>query len=267
MRVLCLGDVVGRPGRLALSRGLATLKSRLAYDLLIVNGENASGGLGLDPKTADEIRALGVDVVTLGDHTWQRKEIMPAMESRPWLIRPANYPGRGSRPTPGRGATVVTTSSKGERVGVFNLLGRVFMNMALDCPFEAAERIVKEDLKDCRVIICDMHAEATSEKLAIARMLDGRVSLVFGTHTHVQTADERLLPGGTAFISDLGMCGSQNGVIGMDAVAALERFRSGLPHPYKVAEGDVRLCGVCCDIDEQGTARAIERVQETVATG
>jgi calcineurin-like phosphoesterase len=140
------------------------------------------------------------------------------------------------------------------------------MNMALDCPFEAAECILEKDFKDCRVVICDMHAEATSEKLAIARMLDGRVSLVFGTHTHVQTADERILPGGTAFISDLGMCGSQNGVIGMDAVAALERFRSGLPHPYKVAEGDTRLCGVYCDIDEGGRALAIERVQEFVAT-
>jgi metallophosphoesterase (TIGR00282 family) len=261
MKVICLGDVVGRPGRVGLQRLVPTLVKRYGADAVIINGENAAGGLGLDAKTADDIRASGATVVTLGDHTWQKKELKVAIESRTsWLIRPANYPPGA----PGHGFVVVTVG--GQKLGVMNLLGRVFINFPLDCPFRAADALLAGPLKDCKMIVCDMHAEATSEKLAMARHLDGRVSLVFGTHTHVQTADERVLPGGTAFISDLGMCGSQDGIIGMDARVALQRFLTGLPFAYEVAAGEPVLHGVVCEMDPAtGKALHIERIREQVA--
>lgn len=260
MRILCLGDVVGRPGRVGLERLLPGLTKRHAVDVVIVNGENAAGGLGLDTKTADEIKAAGAMVVTLGDHTWQKKELKVAIETRgSWLIRPANYPPGA----PGQGYTTLTVGSVS--VGVMNLLGRVFINFPLDCPFRAADEILAGPLKDCDVVVVDMHAEATSEKLAMARHLDGRVALVFGTHTHVQTADERVLPGGTGFISDLGMCGSQEGIIGMDAKVALQRFLSGMPHAYEVAAGEPVLHGVLAEVDPtKGHALRLERIAERV---
>ncbi len=260
MRILCLGDVVGRPGRIALSVGLPRLIERLKPDVVVVNGENASGGVGLDPKSADEIRAAGANVVTLGDHTWQRREIRGAMESRPWIVRPANYP----EGAPGSGYTKIKSAS-GSSVGVFNLLGRVFLNFSLDCPFQVVDKLLEGPLKDCKVIIGDIHAEATSEKIALGRYLDGRVTLLFGTHTHVQTADEQIFAGGTGFISDVGMCGSQNGVIGMHAKVALDRFLTGMPHAYQVAEGMEILHGVWCECDEStGRVSSIERVREVV---
>jgi len=243
-----------------LQRLLPSLVKRLNANGVIVNGENAAGGLGLDAKTADEIRAAGASVVTLGDHTWQKKELKVAIESRTsWLIRPGNYPPGA----PGNGHTIVSLG--GEKLGVMNLLGRVFINFPLDCPFRTADALLNGPLKECSMIVCDMHAEATSEKLAMARHLDGRVSLVFGTHTHVQTADERILPGGTAFISDLGMCGSQDGVIGMDARVALQRFLTGLPLAYEVAAGEPVLHGIVCEFDPRsGKAISIERIREQV---
>lgn len=272
MKVLCLGDVVGRPGRSALAKRLRSLSEELSADFVVVNGENSAGGLGINQTTADEIRASGAHVITLGDHTWQKKEAKSYIDSQSdWIVRPANYPPGA----PGRGWTVRSleiassgaAASSGQsaqsiKVGVFNLLGRVFMNFPLDCPFRVADSLLSNELKGCSVLICDMHAEATSEKIALGKYLDGRVSVVFGTHTHVQTADETILPGGTAYISDLGMTGCTDGVIGMDTAIATKRFLSGLPLAYEVAEGAGELHGILVDINqESGRASSIVRVR------
>jgi 2',3'-cyclic-nucleotide 2'-phosphodiesterase len=259
LRVLCLGDVVGRPGRRVVAELVPALRRRWGLDLVIVNAENAAGGLGIDPATALELRAAGVDILTSGDHVWQKKVIRDFLdENTSWCIRPANY----ADGAPGRGWTI-WESPAGVKVGIINLMGRVFMNLPLDCPFKAARSLLDTHLSGCKVIICDLHAEATSEKGALVRYLGRRASLVFGTHTHVQTADEAILSEHTAFISDLGMCGSLNGVIGMDAEAAMQRLISGLPVAYKVAEGEIAIQGVLCEIDpESGRALKIERVRE-----
>lgn len=244
-RILCLGDVVGRPGRSALKQHLAALRRERGIGLIIANGENAAGGVGIDAGTADEIFAAGVDIITLGDHTWQKREFrdyLTANENP--CIRPANYPAGA----PGHGWTV-WQGENGPSVGVMNLMGRVFIGGALDCPFGMADELIDSHLSGCDLIVCDFHAEATSEKVAMGRYLDGKVCVVFGTHTHVQTADEQILPGGTGYISDLGMCGVKDGVIGMDSEVALERFISGLPAAYKLAKGSVLLCGAIFEID------------------
>ncbi len=258
MRFLCLGDVVGRPGRLGIKQTLGRLKEIYNPDLVVVNGENAAGGLGIDLGTYEELKLSGANLITLGDHAWQKKESIPLLnEQGNGLIRPANYP----EGAPGRGWTIVS-SQAGLKVGVMNLLGRVFLNLFLDCPFKTAERLLERELKDCHLVICDFHGEATSEKEAFARHFDGRLSLVFGTHTHVQTADERILPGGTAFISDLGMCGSQDGVIGMDATKAIARFLTGMPHAYEVAKGEPIVQGIFCEVDDKSRrALKIERIR------
>lgn len=234
------------------------LRDLYQADCVIVNGENAAGGLGIDAKTADELRNAGADVITLGDHAWQKKDALSLLEAqKSWIIRPANFPAGA----PGSGWTIFKTKA-GESVAVINLLGRVFMNALVDCPFHTAKQILADHLQDCKVIVCDIHAEATSEKQAMARYLGGQVSLVFGTHTHVQTADELVYPNGTAFISDLGMCGSLDGVIGMEAERAISRFLTGLPHSYEAASGPATLQGVCCEVDSQtGKAIKIERVR------
>jgi len=258
-RIMCLGDVVGSPGRTALKKLAPELREKHKIDLLVVNGENSSGGVGINPKVAQEIFSCGVDVITLGDHTWRRNEIKQFFEEDNHnCIRPANFPAGA----PGKGYTVI--ESKGRpKTGVMNLMGRVFMNMQLDCPFRAADKILAGPLKDCSVVVCDFHAEATSEKCAMGRHLDGRVTLLFGTHTHVQTADQQILPGGSAYISDLGMCGSADGVIGMDADVALNRFLTGMPSPYKVATGSTLVSGVICDVDNStGKAVNISLVRE-----
>ena len=266
VRVLCLGDVVGRYGRDALRRGIPQLRQQLHYDMLIVNGENAAGGLGIDPATADELHAIGVDVLTLGDHTWHKREFREYLDNNSgWCIRPENF----TSGSPGRGwiATEVTLAhGKKIRVGVMNSIGRVLSPLLLECPFRAADRIVEEHFSDIPIRICDFHAEATSEKIGMGRYLDGRFSLVFGTHTHVQTADEQIMPGGTAFITDLGMTGSTSGVIGMDADVAIKRFLEGLPAAYKLApDRNCMLCGVLVTIDcNTGKALAIERVRYSV---
>lgn len=263
MKIGCFGDVVGRPGREALSSALRRLRAEYRLDFVIVNGENAAGGIGIDGKTADEIRAAGADVVTLGDHTFHKKDLSAAIQERAdWLIRPANYPAGA----PGRGFAVVVLPT-GIKIGVANVLGRVFMNSPLDCPFQVLDALIARELSGACVIVVDVHAEATSEKAALARYVDGRVSLVFGTHTHVQTADERLLPRGTAFMTDLGMCGASDGVIGMDGEVALKRFLTGLPHAYVVAEGDSRIRGMWCEVDDStGKASAVGRIDYSVAT-
>lgn len=252
LKVLCLGDVVGRPGRGACTQGIPRLRESLKLDFVLVNAENASGGLGLDPESALEIRRSGADVITLGDHSFQRKEIRGFLnENSSWCIRPANYP----EGAPGRGWTVVKVRGELE-IGVSNLLGRVFIGGPLDCPFRCIDGLLAKELNHCRIRILDMHAEATSEKIAMGRYVDGRISLQVGTHTHVRTADAQILLGGTGYITDLGMTGSADGVIGMSSDVALARLIGGLPHAYKVAEGAGVLNGVLAEIDIE-TGRAV----------
>ncbi len=253
-RILVLGDVVGRPGRAALKEHLKDLRSRAQSDLVIANGENAAGGAGIDASTALEIRDAGVDVITLGDHAFQRKGVAEFLDKNSsWCIRPYNLP---TDTTPGRGSCL-WTAGDGTRVAVINLMGRVFMGGTTECPFRAARGWL-DSLKDQAglITVCDMHAEATSEKWALGRYVDGHVSLVVGTHTHVQTADAQVLPGGTGFITDLGMTGSNDGVIGMSSEVALKRFLGPKPAPYEIALGDGFLRGVVADID-RATGRAI----------
>lgn len=256
MRALFVGDVVGRPGREVLQSGLPRLADRYRPDLIIVNGENAAGGVGITPPTYRELRKSGADVVTGGNHSWDKREIIAALEDLPVLLRPENYP-EGS---PGRGSCVVTARD-GTRVGVLNLQGRVFLD-PIDDPFRAADRVLRERAADADVFVVDFHAEATSEKIAMGRHLDGRVAAVLGTHTHVTTADECILPGGTAYITDVGMTGPHESVIGVRIEDALERFRTQRPVRYGVAEGDRRISAVVVDVDpETGRARSIERVR------
>ncbi len=261
MRILFVGDIHGKPGRRILRDRLPVLRQRHKIELVIANGENAAGGAGISTDTAQEILAAGVGVITGGNHTWQHRDAYELLDSDPRVIRPLNYPPG----TPGRGATVVA-GSNGRQVGVVNLQGRVFMT-DLDDPFRAA-RAECERLRDTTpLIVVDFHAEATSEKIALGWYLDGRASAVVGTHTHVQTADDRVLPGGTAYISDVGMTGPRDGVIGMDREKILERFLTQLPVRFEVASGPAQLSAVVLDVDDtSGRARSIERVLEVEAS-
>jgi metallophosphoesterase (TIGR00282 family) len=258
VRIICLGDVVGRPGRLALKRDLVTLKQATCADVVIVNGENAAGGAGIDAGTAREIRDAGADIVTLGDHAFQRKgsaEFLDANSS--WCVRPINLP---SDTTPGKGSCVLEIAG-GVRVAVANLLGRVFISGSMECPFRAASRWLEGLGAGPLVSVLDFHAEATSEKWAMARHLDGKLSLLVGTHTHVQTSDAQVLPGGTGYITDLGMSGCPGGVIGMKSSVALARFLTPCPAPYEIAEGEGILKGVVADIDpSSGRAVAVHLI-------
>jgi metallophosphoesterase (TIGR00282 family) len=254
VRIIFLGDVVGRPGRAALKRFLAPLKSEVDADLVIANGENAAGGAGIDPGTAREIQGSGVDVITLGDHAFQRKGASEFLsDNYSWCIRPANLP---ADTTPGRGECSVALAD-GTMVRVLNLLGRVFISGTMECPFRAVKSWIDRHASEGPAItICDFHAEATSEKYAMARHVDGKISLLVGTHTHVQTSDAKILPGGTGYITDLGMTGNPDGVIGMKSEVALQRFMSPRPAPYQVAEGDGVLSGIIADFDRV-TCRAL----------
>jgi metallophosphoesterase (TIGR00282 family) len=254
MNILFIGDIVGAPGRRAVEELLPRVVDRGFIDLVVANGENASGGLGITPQVADQLLAQGIDLLTSGNHIWKHKEILPYLEETDRLLRPANYPPD----TPGRGFAIVETAA-GERAAVVNLEGRVFMN-PLECPFRTAEQILAGLPKEVKVILVDMHAEATSEKQAMGWFLDGRVSAVVGTHTHVQTADERVLPGGTGYITDAGMTGPVDSVIGMKKEIILERFLSQRPQPFKVAAQNIQLQGVVLKIDSQGHCRELIRV-------
>jgi metallophosphoesterase (TIGR00282 family) len=261
VKLLFLGDIVGRPGRDIVKRGTRVLARRYGVDLVIANGENAAAGAGLTRDNADEIFKSGVDVITGGNHIWDKREVLEFIDGEPRLVRPANYP----EGTPGRGATVVEAAD-GTRVGVISLMGRVFLS-TLDDPFAVATReiaVVRE--AGARVVLVDFHAETTSEKLALCWWLDGQVTAVIGTHTHVQTADERVLPGGTACLTDAGMTGPHDGVIGMDREGVIQRFRSGMPVRFEPASGDVRIHGAVITADPgTGLASAIERVAVTSA--
>ena len=255
MKVLAIGDVVGKPGRRTLCQLLPQLRRDHSIDLVIANGENAAGGKGLTAATAEEMLRAGVDIITSGNHIWEHREIYPLLDSESPILRPLNYPSG----TPGRG--LLTQGP----VAVINLIGRTFMPLEADDPFRAADEALAR-LQGYRVIIVDMHGEATSEKTAIAWYLDGRVSAVFGTHTHVATADARLLPKGTAYVTDLGMVGPLHSVIGVEVQDVLQRFLTQLPTRFNVAEkGPTIFNSVLIDVDEAtGRARRIERLDHEV---
>ena len=245
----------GRPGRLAVEQLLPGLRDEHDIDFCIVNGENAADGLGITPKIADKLLAAGADVITLGNHTWRRKEIVPYLSGTDRVIRPANFSARA----PGRGLTVAPARN-GTKVGVINLLGDLFLEPSVN-PFEVVDGLVEEVRRETPVIVVDIHAEATSEKVAMARWLDGRVTGVFGTHTHIQTNDARVQPGGTAAVTDAGMTGPHDSVIGVVAEAAIERMRTGIPVKFTTADGDVRLEGVLVEVDGSGRATSCELVR------
>jgi metallophosphoesterase (TIGR00282 family) len=257
-RILFLGDVVGEPGRKAVTTLLPLLKEELQVDFIIVNGENAAGGRGITPKIAISLMRAGAAVITTGDHIWDQKEIVPFMQEEPRLLRPINYP----EGAPGQGTLVLQT--KKCKVGVINLQGRTFMKEGMENPFPAVLKCVTEMREETPVIFVDFHAEATSEKVAMGWHLDGLVSAVVGTHTHVPTADERLLPKGTAFQSDAGMCGPMDSVIGSQIEPVLNRFYTALPTKFGVGRGAVRINGTLVTLDPAtGKAQKIERVART----
>jgi hypothetical protein len=254
MRILFIGDIVGSPGRRIVADRLADIVSQEGIDLVLANGENAAAGFGLTPRLAEELFASGIEVLTGGNHMWDRKELLEYIPQEPRLLRPANFP----EGTPGRGV-FLGTARNSARYAVVNLQGRVFLG-SNDCPFRAADRELAALPSDVKVIVVDMHAETTSEKEAMGWYLDGRVSAVVGTHTHVATADEHVLPQGTAYISDVGMTGPHDGVIGMERTTILRRFLDNLPARFEVATGDVQMNAVLLDVDEAlGRARTIER--------
>ena len=258
MKILMVGDVFGEPGRAAVKKLLPKLRQEHAIDLAVVNVENAAAGFGVTPQIAREILDQGADVMTSGNHIWDRKEIVEFITKENLLLRPANFPAG----TPGVGH--VTVKAGPHRVVVVNLMGRVFMN-PIDCPFRKADEILTEVAKETRVILVDMHAEATSESVAMGWYLDGRVSAVVGTHRHVQTADERVLPGGTAYITDLGMTGPIDSVIGVDKDLILQRFLTQMPIRFEAAKGPAALHGVVITVDpETGRASDIVRIRQAV---
>ncbi|HEX5022179.1 MAG TPA: TIGR00282 family metallophosphoesterase [Candidatus Binatia bacterium] len=256
MRVLILGDVMGRPARRVVRDLVPSLIQKEEIDLVVANAENSAGGMGVDIKSAKELLSAGVQVLTSGNHIWKKKEIYPFLDEQESLIRPANFPSGA----PGKGWCV--WQHNGLRALVINVQGRVFMPNHVDDPFRCVDEILKQQGSQSRVVIVDMHAEATSEKYAMGWYLDGRVSLVFGTHTHVQTADERILPAGTAYITDVGMCGPFDSVIGMEKETVIRGFITQLPRQFEVAQENVVLQGIIADIDEEnGKAKAIRRLR------
>ena len=260
MNILCIGDVVGKPGRQAVEELLPGLKEEFDIDLVIVNAENAAGGSGITSKIARRFFAIGCDVLTAGDHIWDQKELESYLNEEEFLLRPANFP----EGAPGRGWCIKTTE-KGVKVGIVNLLGRVFIRYQVECPFRALDAIIKEIQKEASIIIVDMHAETTSEKVAMGHYADGRVSALFGTHTHIQTADEKILSQGTAYITDLGMTGPHDSVIGQKKENIIQRFLTSLPLRFQVAEGDVQLHGIVIKVDEKtGKALNITRLQRKI---
>ncbi len=256
MRVLFVGDVVGRPGRDAVEALLPGLRDRLEVDACVVNGENIANGIGITPRLADRLLAAGADAITLGNHAWRREEIGPYLATSPAVIRPANFQAGA----PGRGLTVVTARD-GTRVAVMNLLGTLFLDPAHSM-WEVVDELVDQATAEADVVVVDVHAEATSEKVALASWLDGRVTAVLGTHTHVQTSDARVLPGGTAALTDVGMTGPHDSVIGVQTELAIRRMRTGMPVRFETASSGVRLEGALITCDPgTGRASAIEPVR------
>jgi metallophosphoesterase (TIGR00282 family) len=257
MQILFIGDVMGEPGLRVIESNLPTLRARLKPELVIANAENVAGGAGITRETAGRLLAAGVDVLTNGNHAWDKREALEYIRTEPRLLRPHNYPPA----TPGSGWHVVTTPA-GHKVGVLNLLGTVFMHPSLGCPFAAAEQALAARPADVKIVFVDMHAEATSEKMAMGWFLDGRVTAVVGTHSHVPTADERVLPAGTAYLTDVGMTGCYDSVIGLNIQKSLKRFVHKLPERFDVADGPASLCAVLLDADPaSGRARSLRRLR------
>jgi len=257
MRILFFGDVMGKPGRLALRHRLPALRARHGADMVIANGENASGGVGLTAEVMQELLGMGVDVLTTGNHIWKHRDIYAGLEREQRIVRPANFPPGA----PGRGMVVHTLSS-GVRVAVLNLQGRTFME-EVDCPFRAADALLATLPEDVVLRFVDFHAEATSEKKALGWYLDGRVTAMVGTHTHVQTADPALLPGGTAYLTDAGMCGVEDSCLGMDKDVIIRRFLTRMPNRFVLAKGNAGVNGVLVEADAHtGRATHVELVRE-----
>ncbi len=256
MKVLFIGDIFGEPGRRALARAVPKLVAQRQIDIVIGNGENAAGGFGITPELAEELFDLGLAVITTGNHAWDKKEILDYFPREPRLLRPANYPSG----VPGYGSVVVESAS-GEQLGVLQLMGRAYMP-TLDCPFQVAKKELAVLKKRTVAVIVDMHAEATSEKMAMGHYLDGEVVAVVGTHTHVQTADDQILPKGTAYLTDIGMTGPLHSVIGVKKELAIEKFLTGMPRRFEVASGPSVFCAVLLELDARlGKALSIERIR------
>jgi metallophosphoesterase (TIGR00282 family) len=259
VKLLFIADIVGQPGRRAVKQLVPHLRQRHGLSLVVANGENAAGGSGITVNTAQEIFAAGVDIITSGDHLWDQKEVMGLLEGERRFVRPLNYPPG----TPGQGSTIFQTPGL-PPVAIMNLQGRTFMP-PLENPFHAALAEVERLRQTTKIIFIDMHAEATSEKIALARMLDGRVSAVIGTHTHVQTADEQIFPGGTAFLSDGGFTGPHESVLGREIEPIIRRFMTSMPQKFEVAKQRILLQGAVVEIDEQtGQAKGIQRVSQAL---
>jgi metallophosphoesterase (TIGR00282 family) len=253
--VLAIGDIIGKPGRQAVKELLPGLKERRGVDFVIANGENVAGGIGLTPATAEELLKAGVDVITSGNHIWAQKEIIPCLDSKIPVLRPLNYPPG----VPGRGYIVVNN------IVVVNLIGRTFIGN-FDCPFRVMDKLLAELASELKIIIVDFHAEATSEKVALGRYLDGRVSAVLGTHTHVGTIDAQLLLNGTAYVTDIGMTGPSDSIIGDDTESVLSRFLSLIPHRLTVGKGRVIFNAILVNVDKAtGVATGIERICQEVS--
>ncbi|MGD2118657.1 MAG: TIGR00282 family metallophosphoesterase [Chromatiales bacterium] len=257
IKLLFIGDVIGEPGRRAIAAALPYLRASHDIDLVIANAENSAAGKGVTPAAAEALFELGVDVLTNGNHAWDRPEALDYIASEPRLLRPYNYP----ETTPGSGWLVVDTA-RGYKVAVLNLLGNVFMSPQLGCPFAAADHALASKPDDVKLVVVDLHAEAASEKMALGWHLDGRVSAVFGTHTHVPTADQRILPGGTAYITDVGMTGCYDSIVGMDVQQSFARLIHKLPEPLEVADGEATFSAVLVHLDvESGVCRHIQRLR------
>jgi len=256
LNILCIGDIVGRPGRRILADKLKPVARELGIDCVIANAENAAGGSGLTPQIYNKLLRYGVNLITLGDHTYRKRDIIETLETADNIVRPANL----SEHAAGRGVAFYKTN-KGPTVAVVNLIGRIFMKPA-DCPYNTVDKILPQLQQKADIIIVDFHAEATSEKLAMGYHLDGRVSCVFGTHTHVVTADERILPKGTAYITDIGMTGPHDSILGRGAESVLKSFRTRMPVPFEIATDDVRMNAILVTVDSNSKkAERIERIR------
>ncbi len=257
MKILVVGDVVGNPGRKTLKAYLDKYKKE--YDFIVVNGENSAAGFGITVAICEEFFQWGVDVITSGNHIWDKKEIYDYLERSERVLKPYNYP----KDTPGKGCTILRTKN-GVKIAVISLQGRVFMP-PIDCPFRELDRLIPELRKECKHIVIDFHAEATSEKIALGHYLDGKVSLVYGTHTHVQTADNRILMEGTGYITDVGMTGSISGIIGMKKESIIPKFLTALPQRFEVAEGNEYINGIEVILDDEtGECLSIERINKSL---
>lgn len=258
LKILFIGDIVGKPGRKILKSLLNEIINEEETDLVIANGENSAGGFGITYDVSQEILSAGVDLITLGNHTWDNREISRVLDEEPRVVRPANYP----EGTPGQGYYIIETT-KGVLVGVVNLLGQVFLE-PLRCPFRVADEVINKIKKKTNVVIIDIHAETTSEKMALGWYLDGRVTAVFGTHTHIPTADERILPKGTGYITDVGMTGPLNSVLGINPEIVITKFLTKRPVRFEVASGPIKLDGVIIEVNEYGLTTSIKRIQRNL---